>query len=850
MKQHLVRILLGFAITLFFLGHVVGWYTVGFIDQVDNIIYDARLRTTAPGRADPQVVILDIDERSLAEVGRWPWSRALMARLVNKLFDDYGIVALGFDVVWAEPDTSSGVATIDALAGTELKDAREFQSAYRRLRPRLDFDAEFAASLKHRPVVLGYYLSSEAPAVRVNALPPPVLPKDAFSGRDVPLTHWSGYTGNLAPYVESAAGAGHFNPIVDDDGVVRRVPLLAEIDGQYYEAFSLALVRTLLALEEGNRKPPEVRPGFPPSAGGYSRLEWLTVGRLTIPVDEQAAALVPYAGRRGTVPYVSLADVLAGRVEAARLKGKLAIIGASAPGLLDLRSTPVDKVYPGVEIHANLVSGMYHGALKMKPGYMLGAEVAFVLLGGLVLSLLIPMLSAPLATVAAALGLGLITWIDVALWTEVGVVLPLAASVLMTVLIYSTSMAYGYFIEDRIKRRVAARFGQYVPPEVVDRIVANPDLAHMEPKAAELTILFADVRGFTGISEALAPEELREYINQYLTDMSRIIRSGHRGTLDKYIGDAIMAFWGAPVEDPRHASHGVLAALEMQRECKVLNRCLVTMIEVVFAHEGTIDKFMGDSIMAHFGETPSGRDPAQRAVACALELQLAMDALNHDQRHSALPELYLGIGINTGPALVGTLGSELYQAHTVIGEEVNLAARIESFSLRGQILLSESTFKQCNGFAKTGEPFSVHVKGKAEPIVLRELLEIPTLGKTVPRREIRKSPRVKVGIPFTYQAIQADVTMPQVHRGVVQVLGYHGLLAEIAEPLAPSDELKIRVDLPLVNHHASDLYGRVKTCSRAEQGYSCGIEFTALTSKTRSSIELLVQLLAQVMESE
>jgi adenylate cyclase len=308
----------------------------------------------------------------------------------------------------------------------------------------------------------------------------------------------------------------------------------------------------------------------------------------------------------------------------------------------------------------------------------------------------------------------------------------------------------------------------------------------------DLTILFADVRGFMSISDRYAP---------------RVV-------------------------------------------LQVLNRCLVTMIEVVFAHEGTIDKFMGDSIMAHFGDTPSGRDPAQRAVACALELQLAMDVLNHDQRHSALPELYLGIGINTGPALVGTLGSELYQTHTVIGEEVNLAARIESFSLRGQILLSESTFKQCKGFAKTGEPFSVHVKGKAEPIVLRELLEIPTLGKTVPRREIRKSPRVKVGIPFTYQAIQADVTMPQVHRGVVQVLGYHGLLAEIAEPLAPSDELKIRVDLPLVNHHASDLYGRVKTCSRAEQGYSCGIEFTALTSKTRSSIELLVQLLAQVMESE
>ena len=308
----------------------------------------------------------------------------------------------------------------------------------------------------------------------------------------------------------------------------------------------------------------------------------------------------------------------------------------------------------------------------------------------------------------------------------------------------------------------------------------------------ELAILFADLRGFMSISERYPPETVLQ----------------------------------------------------------VLNRCLVTMIEVVFAHEGTIDKFMGDSIMVHFGDAGSGKDPAQRAVACALELQLAMDALNAHHRHSALPELYLGIGVNTGPVLVGTLGSDLYQAHTVIGEEVNLAARIEAFSLRGQVLLSESTFGRCDGFAKTGEPFSVHVKGKADPIVVRELLEIPSLAKVLPRRDIRKSPRVNVSIAFSYQVMQADVTMPELYDGVVRVLGYHGLLAELRQPLAPSDELKIRVDLPLVNHRAFDIYGRVKKCTAGENGYFCGIEFTAITAKTRSSIELLVQLLTQVMESK
>ena len=306
----------------------------------------------------------------------------------------------------------------------------------------------------------------------------------------------------------------------------------------------------------------------------------------------------------------------------------------------------------------------------------------------------------------------------------------------------------------------------------------------------ELTILFADLRGFMAISDRYPPEVVLQ----------------------------------------------------------VLNRCLITMAEVVFAHEGTIDKFMGDSIMARFGEAPSGRDAAERAAACAVDLQIAMDALNVNQRHSALPEVYLGIGINTGPVLVGTLGSEIYEAHTVIGEEVGLAARIEAFSLRGQVLLSESTFRRCNGFIKTGEPFSLHVKGKADPIVVRELLELPSAGKAVPRRDIRKSPRVKVAIAFSYQAIHADITVPQVHQGIVRVLGYHGLAAEIAEPLDAAAEVKIQIDLPLVNHRAADIYGRVKKCALGAEGYLCGIEFTAITSKTRSSIELLVQLLMQGTE--
>jgi len=306
----------------------------------------------------------------------------------------------------------------------------------------------------------------------------------------------------------------------------------------------------------------------------------------------------------------------------------------------------------------------------------------------------------------------------------------------------------------------------------------------------ELTILFADLRGFMSIS-------------------------------DKYPAEVVL---------------------------KVLNRCLVTMTEVVFANEGTIDKFMGDSLMVRFSDAPSGKDPVERALACSVDLQIAMDELNGHHRENALPELYLGIGISTGPVFVGTLGSELYEAHTVIGEEVNVAARIEAFSLRGQVLMSESTYQHCNDFVKTGEPFPLHVKGKSDPIVVRELLEIPRLSKVVPRREVRKSPRVKVGIPLHYQVIQTDITLPQQHKGTILVLGYHGILADIKERLPVGTEVKIRVDLPLVNHRASDIYGRVKKCNAERGRFLCGIEFTAITSKMRSSVELLVQLLMQGAE--
>jgi adenylate cyclase len=662
MRQHIVRILLGLAITLFFIGHAAQAYRIGFIDRVDSIIYDARLRLTLPGRGDPRVVILDIDEKSLGEVGRWPWSRNVMARLMDKLFGDYGVELVAFDVIWGERDNSSPMQALDALAREELRSVPAFGAAYQRLRDRLDYDGMFAASMKGRPVVLGFYLIDEENAVRVNSIPGPALTREQLGGRAVAFERRNGYTGNLPEYQQAAAGAGHINPHVDDDGTVRRVPLLYELDGAYYEAFSLAIVRTLLAQRDPGKRPPQVQPGFPED--GYGSMEWLKVGTLTIPVDEKVMALVPYYGDRHAFSYLSIADVLAGRARPEQLKGKVVIVGATAPGLMDLRATPVNAIYPGVEIHASLVAGMLNSEVKMKPGYVLGAEVMFLLVGGIALSLLIPMLSAVWATAAALAGAALITLFNLAVWQE-GLVLPLASSLLMTAFVYTVNMAYGYFVESRAKRRLAGRFSEYVPPEVVAKMELDPD-RYDKPKAAELTILFSDVRGFTGISETLSPDDLREYINTYLTEMSTVIRARHHGTLDKYIGDAIMAFWGAPVDDPGHARNGVLAALEMQSHCKTLNARFVAR----------------------------GWQP-----------------------------LRIGVGLNSGNVRVGDMGSQIRRAYTAMGDAVNVASRLEGRTkyYGVGVLVGEAT-RRAVGDVVFREVDRIRVKGRDEALVVYEPL--------------------------------------------------------------------------------------------------------------------------------
>jgi adenylate cyclase len=272
-----------------------------------------------------------------------------------------------------------------------------------------------------------------------------------------------------------------------------------------------------------------------------------------------------------------------------------------------------------------------------------------------------------------------------------------------------------------------------------------------------------------------------------------------------------------------------------------LNRCFATLTEVIVQHYGAIDKFMGDAIMVVFpGDQAAAHDHARRAILCAVQMQLAMDELRQKHRAESVPEMYLGIGVNTGKVMTGLIGCDLYRAHTIIGDEVNLASRIEAFSLRGQVLISDATYRHAADFAQVGEPLEVHVKGKAARVRIREVIGIPSLGKEVPRQEIRRSPRVEVRLPFRYQRLQGKTVADGVEDGTIHDIGYHGLLAEVSEPVELYDELKLDIELLQVEHHADDIYARVVKVMRRGSAFLAGLEFTSLSPVSNEKIQMFV----------
>jgi adenylate cyclase len=344
----------------------------------------------------------------------------------------------------------------------------------------------------------------------------------------------------------------------------------------------------------------------------------------------------------------------------------------------------------------------------------------------------------------------------------------------------------------RLQAAVLAETGVRLDLAATQRIhevcVARPHQA-IEPAAAlqEVTVLMTDLRGFSAIMEA----------------------------------------------------HPAQVVLDM------LNRFLTRMCEIAIANGGTIDKFMGDAVMVLFGAPSCHADDALRAVTCAVQMQLAMEDLNREHASLELPPLYMGAGLNTGDVMVGRLGSELHSEYTVIGNKVNIASRIEAFSLRGQVLVSETTYERCAGYLAVGQPMDVHVKGNSQPVRLREAFGIPSLGLEIPRQDVRKSPRVQAQIAFTYQPIIDKIVMPPLRQGIMLDLSYEGVLAEVEPGLELYSDLHLVLDMSMVGSRSHNIYAKVRTV-RTEQGHHyAGIEFTSISPESAHDIRHLVQLLIQ-----
>lgn len=664
-------------IVLVFAGNAAKFYRLDFVDQLSAILYDYRMRLTMPRTLDERIVILDIDEKSLKEEGRWPWGRDRLALLMDKLFDKYAVAVVGFDVVFAERDESSGLKELQRLGQNQLKNDVSFQTILSQIQPQLEYDKLFADKIRNRNVVLGYYLTNKQNTSVSGVLPDPVFPPGTFKGHPVGFTIWNGYGANL-PELQQAATSGHFNPLVDFDGRVRRVPMLVEYDGAYYESLSLAMVRTLLGH-------PKLLPGFADvKSGGYAGLEWLELdvagGKLKIPVDRDVSTFVPYRGKQGSFRYISVTDVLHDRVDVSQLKDKIILVGTTAPGLMDMRATPVEEVYPGVEVHANMISGILDQNLKELPAYMLGAEVVWLLLIGTALGFLLPLFSPAKAILSSVFALLTTTGMSVMLWSYADLLMPVANSVVMIALLFALNMSYGYFVESRTKRQITGLFGQYVPSELVEEMAKHPESVSMEGESREMTILFSDVRSFTTISEGLDPKELTLLMHEFLTPLSRVIYK-RRGTIDKYMGDCIMAFWGAPLPDPAHARNAILAGIEMQSTLKAL--------QPFFKERGW-------------------------------------------------PEIHAGIGINTGRVSVGNMGSEVRVAYTVMGDEVNLASRLEGITKQYgvDIIVGENTKNASPDFIYR-ELDHVRVKGKDKPVAIYEPMGLAGEASKAQHDEVR-----------------------------------------------------------------------------------------------------------------
>ncbi len=631
------------------------YYARNLINSLEELGYDLQLRTRLLTNQQPplngSIAIVDVDDNSIKAEGHWPWTRSKLADLVDQLHKQ-GAVVIAFDMFFSEKEDNMAAVVREHLSKLNLLNPT---LAHMLLEHESDFDqdARFAKSLESGLDVLAI---SFLPNIHIqNELPPPLFTLTPEEQHSFPLISSNGYISSIPSLQQAAKYSGFINVFPDNDGIVRRAPLVMSYHGAVYPALSLQAV--LLYLGETAKL--VVVPYH-----NLKKIEGLKVGARIIPTDGKGRVIIPYIGRSYSFPYYSATDVLNNRIPPNAVLGKIVFIGTSATGLGDLQSTSVQSPFPGVEIQATLANGLLTNKFSYIPEWTVGANFFLVIFIGCLAAFLFPSLGPrTLALIIFILPVSLLflnNWI----WVKTGLILSLFLPVVLILMIAILNIMYGYLFETRRREHLKTMFGQYVPEKHIDEMLrSNSDFAlHGEDR--EMSVLFGDIRNFTSISEDMPAEKLVEMLNTFFTPMTEVIFK-HQGTIDKYVGDLVMAFWGAPLIDHHHAQNAIESALEMQEKVRALNA----------------------------------------------------------NKNNPWPNLKIGIGINTGRMSVGDMGSRFRRNYTVVGDAVNLASRVESLTkfYGVDILVTEHVHARQTRFIFR-EIDRVKVKGKEVGIELYEVI--------------------------------------------------------------------------------------------------------------------------------
>ncbi|MGI9401804.1 MAG: CHASE2 domain-containing protein [Rhizobiaceae bacterium] len=637
-----------------------------FVQNIRNQSFDLYQRLKPREYTQQPVVVVDIDEESLVSQGQWPWPRTRLAALVTKMTQQ-GAIVIGFDIVFAEEDRLS--PPLIAADNADLPD-----TVREALLQMPNNEEKFAQAMRSSRVVVGEtgtgFSADEEDKREIPDVP------HAFRGQDPSryISNFPGLVQNLEEISNAAAGRGVFTVDPDPDGIIRKVPLVLIAD----EKIRLALSTEILRIATGGQ-------AFLVRSDDAG-INSIVVGGVSVPTDSNGR-IWPWFTHSDPRRFISAAKVMEGTVPQGALARKMVLVGTSAEGLKDIRPTPVDAAVPGVEIHAQILENILNSQFLKRPNFALGMELAITALTGLLIIAIVPWIGALWAAAAAILVVGTFaagSWFAFAQERMlIDATFPIAAS-LVTFIAITTG---NYIREEAQRRQIRSAFGQYLSPALVDQLSDEPDMLVLGGETRELSILFTDVRGFTTISESFKdnPQGLTKLMNHFLTEMSNAILV-EEGTIDKYMGDAIMAFWNAPVEAPDHAMKACRAA--------------ITMLEAVAE--------LNETYEAEAEEQSKDGEPVEPHV------------------------INIGIGINTGDCVVGNMGSEMRFDYTALGDAVNLASRLEGQSkpFGISIVLGDATAEAVRGELAVIEIDLIRVKGKLEPVRIHALLGGPEMRES------------------------------------------------------------------------------------------------------------------------